>query len=189
MPGSTLSQLIDEAAGPYRGRRIRIGVDARPGDGVEAANRVEPVGLRRPGVIYGIGNIVENAVDFATERVQITARWSERQVEISVADDGPGFAPDILDVLGDPYVTTRGAGAAADPERRHTGLGLGFFIAKTLLERSGASLELGNRSGSRPGALVTIAWPRSAFEGGRGRLAKPRRRSPAAPLRRPDHSY
>lgn len=160
----TLSQLIDEAAGPYRGRRVRIVVDAKPSDGADGPSRIEPVGLRRPGLIYGLGNIVENAADFAREKVEIIARWNDRQVEITVSDDGPGFSPDILDALGDPYVTTRAATGLAERERRHTGLGLGFFIAKTLLERSGATLELGNRIAS-PGAVVTIAWPRGAFAG------------------------
>jgi two-component system sensor histidine kinase RegB len=160
----TLSQMIDEAVAPYRGGRVRIQVEASPVQGAEQASHTEPVGLRRPGVIYGLGNIVENAVDFASSTVDITARWSDRLVEIVVTDDGPGFSPEILDALGDPYVTTRAAGTMQDRERRRTGLGLGFFIAKTLLERSGASLDLGNRS-ARPGAVVTITWPRPAFEG------------------------
>lgn len=164
----TVSQMIDEAAGPHRRGRVQIVIVARAAPGSELAGG-EPVGVRRPGVIYGLGNLVENAVDFARETVEIEAQWNEQTVEISVADDGPGFAPDILDALGDPYVTTRGTAATVDRERRHSGLGLGFFIAKTLLERSGATLELGNRSGATPGAVVTISWSRKAFDGAQER--------------------
>ena len=100
-----------------------------------------------PGVIYGLANLVENAVDFAKSRVEIAARWSAREVAITIADDGPGLPADVMDALGEPYVTTRPArprGQTKDGEP--SGLGLGFFIAKTLLERSGATISLDNRA-------------------------------------------
>src|SRR6185295_17980091 len=117
------------------------------------------------GVIYGLANLVENAVDFADRRVEITATWSSRDVVITIADDGPGIPPLVLDALGEPYITTRptprlGQGADGEP----SGMGLGFFIAKTLLERSGATVVLENRKWPEHGAIVKISWQRDVFE-------------------------
>jgi two-component system sensor histidine kinase RegB len=175
----SVTQLIEEAADPHRGTRIKIIVDAGPDLLASGVSMREPVGERRPGLIYGLGNLIENAVDFARDQVEITARWSDREVSVSIADDGPGFAPDILDSIGDPYVTSRPARTTSNVNGEASGLGLGFFIAKTLLERSGATLVLGNRETSEPGAVVRIAWTRQAFEGGgqtdlwpRGRLER-----------------
>src|SRR4029077_11149055 len=103
-----------------------------------------------PAVLYGLGNLVENAVDFAKEQVEIAVRWSEQDVAVTISDDGPGFPPEIWRAIGDPYVTSRRR-PAGDAEE--SGLGLGFFIAKTLLERSGASLAFLNRQPPGPGAL------------------------------------
>ena len=147
----SITQLIEEAAGPYRGFGAELVMTASPEPGSEGAALQEPVGERRPGVLYGLGNLVENAVDFARERVEIAARWSARQVAIEIADDGPGVPADVMDALGEPYITTRPArprGQIKDGEP--SGLGLGFFIAKTLLERSGATVTLDNRQ-----------WPRA----------------------------
>ena len=80
-----------------------------------------------------------------------------RTARVSVRDDGPGFAPGVLGRLGEPYLTERDAGAAG-------GLGLGFFIAKTLLERTGAKIEVKNRTAPLQGAIVRAVWPRTAIE-------------------------
>jgi two-component system sensor histidine kinase RegB len=110
-----------------------------------------------------LGNLVENAMDFAASRVRIDANWTSSLVSITIEDDGPGFTPDVLARLGDPYLRGR-------PTERRTkkdiesGLGLGLFIAKTLLERSGAIVETTNVSAPRTGAIVRITWPRSALE-------------------------
>jgi two-component system sensor histidine kinase RegB len=160
-----VSQLLEEAAEPYRSSSARIRIDARPSASSAETGIAEPVGERRPGVVYGLGNLVENAVDFAKETVDITARWDERELTIAIADDGPGFPPDVMDTLGEPYVTTRPSGALeASGEAEAAGLGLGFFIAKTLLERFGATLSLENREPPGHGAVVRIQWPREAFE-------------------------
>lgn len=96
----------------------------------------------------------------------MSGRWNAREVVITVADDGPGFAPEVMDTLGDPFVTTRSSRSRAAKEAgASAGLGLGFFIAKTLLERSGARLSLDNRPRPSSGAVVTITWPRAVFEG------------------------
>ena len=159
-----ITQLIEEAAGPYRGSAAKVVVFASPEAGCEGLAALEPVGERRPGVIYGLGNLVENAIDFARQRVEITARWSARDVVISIADDGPGISPDVMDALGEPYITTRPTRrGVASIAGKASGLGLGFFIAKTLLERSGATVALENRASPSSGAVVTVSWPREAF--------------------------
>ncbi|MDX2287758.1 MAG: ActS/PrrB/RegB family redox-sensitive histidine kinase [Hyphomicrobiaceae bacterium] len=158
----SVREIIEEAAAPYVGKGKEVVVDARAADGAEIVAAREPIGKRQPGVLYGIGNIVENAVDFARTRVEITARWDASAVIIEIADDGPGFPPELMDTLGDPYVTTRGPNSPRRGKGSGGGMGLGYFIAKTLIERSGASLELHNKT-ERGGALVRIVWPRSAF--------------------------
>lgn len=159
----SVCELIDEAAKPYSSGKTRISVAASPFDGLTPEARREPIGERRPGVIYGLGNIIENAADFADGEVLIEARWGGDEVVVIVTDDGPGFNPDIIDTLGEPYVTTRSLSASPRPDEP-TGLGLGFFIAKTLLERSGASLTFENRYRPAHGAVVRISWPRAVFE-------------------------
>ena len=152
---------------------------AAPIEGTTGEATTEPVGSRQPGLFYGLGNIIENAVDFAKYNVELTARWDASKVVIEVADDGPGFPIDLMDSLGDPYVTTRGAtpGKAATEA---SGLGLGFFIAKTLLERSGAVIELENRVAPETGARVRMTWPRSAFSAPDGWSPHQIAQSPAA---------
>ena len=113
----------------------------------------EPATGRNPAILYGLGNLLENAVDFARERVEVVAAWSGHEVEVTIIDDGPGFAPEIMERIGEPYVTTQrhkhkhhSPGAAGDDSGEiASGLGLGFFIAKTLLERSGAAIDVENR--------------------------------------------
>ena len=121
---------------------------------------MEPAVTRNPGIVYGLGNLVENAVDFAHGRAEVTATWDEEQVVITIRDDGPGFAPEILAKLGEPYVTTRPG--AEGSRTGHIGMGLGFFISKTLLERSGALVTFQN--GRPRGAIVAARWPRERVE-------------------------
>ena len=162
----TVMQLIEEAAAPYLRLKSRVVIQADNADAAMMQLGAEPLGERRPGVIYGVGNLIENAIDFAKSEVRVTGRWNARDVIITVSDDGPGFAPDVMDTLGDPFVTTRSSRSRAAKEAgASAGLGLGFFIAKTLLERSGARLSLDNRAKPLTGAVVTITWPRAAFVG------------------------
>ena len=160
----SVKQLLQEAAEPYLRDGHNIEIIALPGDSAVGAGVIEPEGERRPGVIYGLGNIVENATDFAKSRVEIEARWSERDVVVTVRDDGPGFSPEIMDTLGDPYITTRSSGGKG-MKGEASGLGLGFFIAKTLLQRSGAELSFQNREPPESGAIVRIVWSRADFVG------------------------
>ncbi|MCB1546313.1 MAG: ActS/PrrB/RegB family redox-sensitive histidine kinase [Hyphomicrobiaceae bacterium] len=159
-----VTQLIEEAAEPYHAFGARLRLSAHPADGTIGPAAAEPVCERLPGVIYGLGNFIENAVDFAAAKVEVTAVWTESNVTVTVSDDGPGFPPDVMDALGEPYVTTRPPRAGRSRGATDTsGLGLGFFIAKTLLERSGAQVELSNREPPAHGAIVTVTWPRSQF--------------------------
>ncbi|HEX3863206.1 MAG TPA: ATP-binding protein, partial [Stellaceae bacterium] len=114
--------------------------------------------------------LIENAVDFAHRRVEILAEWSAEEVAITISDDGPGFAPEVVDRLGAPYVThrpaTRGRDGGDEADRGEVvfGLGLGFFIAKTLLERSGARLSLASQAPPLHGATIKVSWSRADFE-------------------------
>ncbi len=160
-----VTQLLQEAAGPYASSQVRIRFSSAPREAAASTDRREPIGERRPGLIYGLGNIIENAVDFADSSVDISAAWDEREIEVTVTDDGPGFAPDIIDTLGEPYVTTRGTGQRLGRSGKEaSGLGLGFFIAKTLLERSGARVSLENRVPPDHGAVVRVTWSRDSFD-------------------------
>ena len=76
--------------------------------------------------------------------------------------DGPGFAPDILKRIGEPYLSRRPG--ADEVQNEHSGLGLGVFIARTLLERTGAKVSFTNRTFPDHGAVVQIVWPRDRFE-------------------------
>jgi two-component system sensor histidine kinase RegB len=165
-----LSHLIEEVAAPQRAFEVEIEVETK-GEGPE------PVCRRNPGLLYGLANLVDNAVDFAATVVAIEASWSADQVRIEIRDDGPGFAPEVLLRVGEPYVTTRGAGQRRD-DGDASGLGLGLFIAKTLIERSGAQLSFTNASAPRQGAIVRIIWPRTAFEDEAARFAAGGRREP-----------
>ncbi len=153
-----LSSLIEEAVAPHRNFGVAISV-ALPADAT-----AEPVGGRNPAILYGLGNLLENAVDFARERVDVAASWTGQDVCVTITDDGPGFAPEIMDRIGEPYVTSRRPHSQASDGEEPSGLGLGFFIAKTLLERSGATLAFENRAFPERGAVVRIRWGRRNFE-------------------------
>lgn len=151
-----LSTLIEEAVAPHRdfgiAIKIRLAQHGEP----------EPVVMRNPAILYGIGNILENAVDFARTAVEVNAWWNAETVQIVVSDDGPGIKPDVLRRIGEPYLSRRGS--ADDPNRERSGLGLGVFIARTLLERTGAKVEFRNKTFPDHGAIVQLSWPRNRFE-------------------------
>lgn len=159
----SLSHLVEELVEPQRA----IGVDIRV---VAKGEGPEPMGRRNPGVVYGLSNILDNAADFARSRVTVEASWSPHEVFIEIRDDGPGYAPDILLRVGEPYVTTRSAAKRTEITEEGGGLGLGLFIAKTLIERSGAQLTLTNAAPPASGAIARIVWPRHAFERGAANL-------------------
>ena len=119
---------------------------------------------RRPEIIYGLRNLIENAVGFAHSKVLVSAEWSDESLIVSVQDDGPGFSSEVLARLGEPYLSAR----TSRTNQKAGGLGLGFFIAKTLLERSGGEISFENRKWrdeeKRSGACVGVQWQRIAIE-------------------------
>lgn len=145
------TSLVEEVIAPHR--EFGISIQLEPGPRLGA----EPVGRRNPGVLYGLGNLVENAVDFARKDVHVGWSWDDQRILFRVRDDGPGFPADIIDRIGEPYMSTRQGSELGG------GLGLGLFIAKTLLERSGATLRFQNAPERGQGALVEVTWPREAF--------------------------
>ena len=146
-----LDALVAAVAETHRREPIRLILTNQQPD----ANAGSPPVIRRsPELVQGLGNLIENAVDFARSEVQIELRWSAHEVSILIADDGPGFTAEILRLIGEPYVSTR-------PNRGR--MGLGVFISKTLLERSGATVGFSNRRRGR-GAEVVIVWQRGVIE-------------------------
>ncbi len=157
----TLGHLIEEVVQPLRAFGIDIVVTMHPA--ADGQNIVEPVLRRNPGIIYGMTNLVENAVDYASSRVEIMAQWDQQTIRVTISDDGPGFAPNVLGRLGEPFVTTRAQVDAGDGGEAQ-GMGLGIFIAKTLLERSNAIIILRNREPPESGACVEVVWKRAEFD-------------------------
>ena len=161
MARATLPGLIEEAAEPHRAGGIHIQCSSSPLAGGSGEERAPDV-LRKPEIIHALGAFIENAASFAAREVSVNARWSADEVRIYITDDGPGFAPSVLAKLGEPYFSERRI------EQRGGGMGLGFFIACTLLERSGARVTPYNRQFPAKGAVVRIAWPRKAIEAPEG---------------------
>ena len=179
-----ISAIVDEAAEPHRnrGKRVLIRVDgAMAGE----PRKDEPMVARSPELIHGLRNVIQNAVDFAATMVWVDIDLEAGGLRIAVGDDGPGFSPDLLPRLGEPYVSTRrraperasGANPDREPGSEYEGMGLGLFIARTLLERTGAEVSFANGGDARrrrsidretppeltlpPGAIIELVWPTS----------------------------
>jgi two-component system, sensor histidine kinase RegB len=156
-----LTALLDEISAPHRGFGIEIEI---------AGGDAEPDVRRGLELVHCLGNLIENAVDFAQTKVLLTWSAGANVIRIDISDDGPGFDPTVLDRLGEPYLTTRSGGVAEDAAKGpahlhadgHEGLGLGIFITKTLIERAGGRFEASNPQGG--GALVSVQWPRAQIE-------------------------
>ncbi len=142
-----LDAVIEAAARRHAATRIRLRFDAAPDD--SCPGMPPPLVPNLPQVVHGIGNLVENAIQFANTEVVVATRWSGDYWRVTVSDDGPGIAPRLLERLGEPYVSSR------DSEGGH--MGLGVFIARTLLELTGAELTFSNRQPR--GAVATVTWP------------------------------
>ncbi len=164
-----LGELLRIAAEPHmgRGKQVEITLGPEPG-----ADPRQPVVQRRPEVIHGVRNLVQNAVDFAHSRVWVDGSWSADRITLRVVDDGEGYPPQLLSRIGDPFLRSRER-HHEDLRPEYEGMGLGLFIAKTLLERTGAELTFANAAdpflepSERPercGALVLVSWPRAVFE-------------------------
>lgn len=168
-----LSAVVEEAAEPHLNRGKSIEIDAGPDDAAQ------PSILRLPEVIHGLRNLVQNAVDFADNSVWVELDWSDETISVRILDDGPGYPTHLIGRIGDPFVRKRRSDKDRKDRPGYEGMGLGLFIAKTLLERTGAELGFANgadsRSAARPrGAIVEVVWPRAKLEansdGGTGYL-------------------
>lgn len=149
--GALLAEVVQPLSG--RGKVLSIRTDKAAGE--------EPVIRRNAGLLYGLGNLIENAAQFAEKAVLIEASWDKVALTVTITDDGPGFPSDLVARLGEPYLTTRPRSAdSGEPG----GLGLGIFIAKTLLERTGARVSFENEPNDGH-ARVRMIWPRGAIEG------------------------
>lgn len=165
MRSAPLSAVLREAAEPHLGRDKQVSFDLAPG---ALAGPAEPLILRAPELIHGLRNLVQNAVDFAHSRVWIDASWTDQRLMLRIIDDGDGFSPQVLGRIGDPFLRARRDDGGARKRPGYEGMGLGLFIAKTLLERTGAELSFANSldprlaaSGrpERSGAIVEVVWP------------------------------
>jgi two-component system sensor histidine kinase RegB len=160
-----LGALLDDIAAAYRGDDLQILVSSGNPPGPE------PQVWRVPELLHGLGNIIENASDFASTKVDIVTSWDATHLSVMIEDDGPGFAPEIYERIGEPYVTSRpGHFALGETEMgprgaldEHEGMGLGFFIAKILLEQTGGVVKAVNPPGG--GARVAIMWTRGVIDG------------------------
>lgn len=161
-----LVAIIEEAAEPHKNRGKSLHFDIA-GDTPDDARM--PVILRKPEIIHGLRNLIQNAVDFAAQEVWLDASWAKNHVTIRVMDDGPGYPVDMLGRIGDPFVRRRKSLQEAVARPEYEGMGLGLFIAKTLLERSGAKVSFENGAPEtseqleRRGAIAEVTWPTSAL--------------------------
>ena len=144
-----ISALVEAAGTPYSDARVRL-IFATTGDAADD----EPSVQRSPEIMHGLNNLIQNAMQFARHEVSVTIFWDREVVTVEVADDGPGFPPHLLGRLGEPYLSTR----AGDQDH----MGLGIFIAQSLLERTGATLNFDNLIDG--GAHVAISWNRANLE-------------------------
>ena len=153
------SATIQEAAEPHahRGKTLVFSFESAG---------AEPTILRRPELIHGVRNLVQNAVDFAKNTVWVDGSWTADTLTLRISDDGAGFAQHILTRIGDPFLRSKRDLPPTRPG--YEGMGMGLFIAKTLLERTGAQLSFANGSDpflnaeERPprcGAIVEVIWP------------------------------
>lgn len=169
-----ISSVLEEAAEPHSDRGVRIILRVR-GAAPEDLGERQPQIARRPEIIQGLRNLIQNAVDFSRTAVWIDIDWTFRAITVAIGDDGKGYPADMIDRIGEPFMLAR---AAAGERPGYDGMGLGLFIAKTLLERSGAELTFRNGSDeptlarptlpldfARPtGALAQVTWRRPAGE-------------------------
>lgn len=148
-----LPDILAEVARPHEGHGKAILFYS------ERTSGAPPVFPRSVGLLYGLGNLIENATDFARETVRIDTAWDQAGISVTITDDGPGFAPELMARLGEPYLTSRPRDPHGADSHQPGGLGLGIFIAKTLLERTGARLSFENEKATGH-ARVHVRWPR-----------------------------
>lgn len=176
MRQAPLITVVESAAEPHMGRGKDVIIDLHNFDELNSA---QPAILRMPEIIHGLRNLIQNAVDFSKTTVWIDTRWTDDVIVVRILDDGEGFPSQLLGRLGDPFMGRRRNRKKDKSRPEYEGMGLGLFIAKTLLERSGASLifangtdETGHESNTI-GAVIEVRWPRSAIDAVSGENALP----------------
>ena len=152
------SALVRESAEPHIDRGKDVLFTFNKNDELDTK---QPQTMRKPEVIHGLRNLIQNAVDFSLSNVQIDIGWDQTHVYVKILDDGHGFEPQILNRIGDPFVRSKKRGTLISDRPIYDGMGLGLFIAKTLLERSGARLDFSNGidKDDLGGAVVLVSWP------------------------------
>ena len=161
-----LSAVLEEAAEPHtdRGKQVHFETAAD-----QDLSDTPPEIQRRPEIIHGLRNLIQNAVDFAQENVWVESSWTDDRITLRIMDDGRGFPAHLIGRIGDPFVSSRRSERDRKQRPGYEGMGLGLFIAKTLLERSGAELSFANGAAARiasdqsahpTGAIVEVSWPR-----------------------------
>lgn len=165
-----IETIVREAAEPHLGRGKSVHFDVSPQGG---ADQTQPIIQRRPEIIHGLRNLIQNAVDFSKSTVNVDITWSNDTIDVRISDDGRGFPQSVIGRIGDPYVRRRKLSEDGARRPGYEGMGLGLFIAKTLLERSGAKLSFSNsrRHGhaswsghATGGAIIETTWPRDALQ-------------------------
>ena len=148
--------LVELAAAPHARPHVALRIESAP----DPSEPRDPVLPRRPEIMHGLGNLLQNAIEFAREEVKVLIAWTRQEITITVTDDGPGFPPDVLRRLGDPYLSSGGEGLDQG-QRQGDHMGLGIFIAQNLIERAGGTVGFSNNEYG--GAEVRVSWPRSVL--------------------------
>ena len=183
MRQTPIAALIDEAAEPHMDRGKTLHISEHPQNGAQGE---QPSVLRKPEIIHGLRNLIQNAVDFAADNVWVEIHWSSDHLWVRISDDGAGFSSHLHGRLGDPFMRRRSSESERVQRPGYEGMGLGLFIAKTLLERSGARVNFANGKDSgvnlvtkdlrseQSGAVVLVKWPRSKVDAISGETPVPK---------------
>ena len=149
-----LQALLEELCELIKVKEIKFSINFNDND-----PRMKEILLRRRSeLLLGLSNIIENAADFASTTVELNVSKSGKFINLEINDDGKGFSNSILSRIGDPYVSSR-----SKSSNNGDGLGLGFFISKTLLERLNISVQAYNKVHPEYGAVVLIKIPYDVY--------------------------
>ncbi|MFY0681959.1 MAG: ActS/PrrB/RegB family redox-sensitive histidine kinase [Thalassovita sp.] len=176
MRQAPLMAVVQEAAEPHLDRGKALHFQELAEESLE-----QPSILRRPEIIHGLRNLIQNGVDFASTQVWIEAEWDNENIIVRIMDDGKGYPTHLIGRIGEPFVRRRRVKKDQAKRPGYEGMGLGLFIAKTLLERTGADLSFAN--GQDPyqsfdeadnlGAIVEVTWPRRVVDANFDQTSKP----------------
>ena len=177
--------VLQEAVEPYlvENNRVFFSLNGNTGQDLENFNKdYQPLINRKPELIYGLRNIIQNAIHFSTTTVFLDVKYDSETIIFQISDDGNGFPAHLLDRIGEPFLIEGIEEEYFDISRPHyEGMGLGLFIAKTLLEHLGGIVSFKNKGGnsshdngskeivlnkeiSGTGAVVTVQFDRSDLE-------------------------